>query len=354
VLLWAAALFAGTQIAAGIVFDYVWPQIRYPWFYKQVARYESLPRSPYVLVLGSSRSGCLFDESAVNQVVCDVSGDDAFVCFNAWTYAGDPVVYERLFNALLDKGPPPRYALIEVNPEGICRRNCWLEYYYCWLLRWDDTPAFLTDLVVTRNFLKFTRSRLVPLYFYRDEIRREVGEWACDWYEQRPGKTAAKTTEHRVARGTPRDGAKWQQAIVDSVRKSTVDPTRSTTGNLMYVERWFRNYQVGGNLASALDRVIAQCRAHNIEPILFTPPLSGAHRQYYTPEIESAFQGYVGELTQRYACRHLDYRTSLPDAFFIDHHHAGPDGGALFTRRFSLEVLVPLWLGHVRADPGNQ
>ncbi len=83
--------------------------------------------------------------------------------------------------------------------------------------------------------------------------------------------------------------------------------------------------------------------ARGIEPILYSPPLTSAHRRFYTPAIESAFQAYMTEVTQRYSCRHADFRTLLPDRFFIDHHHVGLEAMPLFSRTMALEVLAPAW-----------
>ena len=39
----------------------------------------------------------------------------------------------------------------------------------------------------------------------------------------------------------------------------------------------------------------------------------------------------------------VDYRDALPDRFFIDHHHAAPEGSILFSRKLAVEVLAPAW-----------
>ena len=93
-------------------------------------------------------------------------------------------------------------------------------------------------------------------------------------------------------------------------------------------------------------RFLRRCRANGIEPILLSVPLSSAHRAQYTPEIESAFQGHVAAIAQKYSCRYCDYRTAVPDRLFIDHHHAGPEGAAMFSRQFAREVLAPAWRGN--------
>jgi hypothetical protein len=109
------------------------------------------------------------------------------------------------------------------------------------------------------------------------------------------------------------------------------------------VVRSLRSYRPGGNAAAALNRLLTLCRMHGIEPILLTVPLSSAHRQCYTSDIDRAFQAHIAAVTQEFSCRYVDCRAALPDDCFVDHHHATPDGGRLFSRKFALEVLAPMW-----------
>ncbi len=69
VLLGAGMAFAAIQLAAGVALDYGWPQVRFPAFYQSLARLDQRPRSPNVVLLGSSRTGHLLGEADVNQVM---------------------------------------------------------------------------------------------------------------------------------------------------------------------------------------------------------------------------------------------------------------------------------------------
>ena len=314
-LLCAGGVFVAIQLAAGIALDYGWPQVRFPVFYQSLERLDHWPRSPNVVLLGSSRTGHLLREADVNEVMRDATGDPAVECYNACVLGGDVVVAERMFHKLLGRGVAPRQVLIEVTPEQVCRRNGWLRQYHFMLLRWDDVPGYLGELVRTHDLPRFISMRCVPLYHYRDPLRKEIARHLPAWDAKPPQSPAVPPAQ----------------------------PARTTLRDIHDLPRWFRDYAIGGNSAAALERLLGLCRARGIEPILYSPPLSSAHRGYYTAEIESPFQAYMADVTQRYSCRYADYRTLLPDTYFIDHHHGGPEAMPLFSRKIAREVLAPAW-----------
>lgn len=341
VLLSAGIAFATMQLAAGVALDYGWPQVRFPVFYQSLARIDAWQRSPNVVLLGSSRTGHLLGEAEVNRVMRDVTGEPDIDCYNACVLGGDVVVAERMFHKLLARGVAPRQVLIEVTPEQVCRRNGWLRQYHFMLLRWDDVPAYLTELVRTHDLPRFIGVRCVPLFYYRDPLRKEIARQTAALWTAAPGQRVTPPPHgERTTRGDP---AKWQRLIAADLAHGTADSGRTTMRDIHDLPRWFRDYAIGGNSAAALERLLGLCRVRGIEPILYSPPLSSAHRGFYTPAIEAAFQAYMAEVTQRHSCRYVDYRTLLADSFFIDHHHGGPKAMPLFSRTMALEVLAPAW-----------
>jgi hypothetical protein len=354
VLLTALGVFALVQLTASVLFDYCWPHLRFPLYEEQVYRIDKYTPKPDVIFLGSSRTACIMDETEINHVVHDVTGDAAVRCYNAGVAAGDVIVCERVLYDLLSRGARPHYVVLEVCPEGVNHRNGWLSVYTAWFLRWDDGPTFLKDLIVTQSVSRYAGTRLIPLYVYRDQIRQHVGTWAHDWFAgQPPTATAAAPAAHGDDEA-PRSTVKWHELIVEAVRHPVADSTRNTTSCVDGVRRSLSDYRPGGNAAASLERLLSCCRATGIEPILVSVPLSSAHRQQYTPEIEAAFQAYMARMTRKYGCRYYDYRTAVPDAFFIDHHHAGPEGASLFSRLFALDVLAPAWSTPVAHTPDAQ
>jgi hypothetical protein len=338
-------VFVGLQLVASLLFDYRWFRVRYPYYPELIARFDKTTPAPDILFLGSSRTSCLFREGELNRVIRDVSGDRHVHCFDASIGWGDPVVCERVLRDLLDRGARPRYVVVECCPEGLNQRNGWLNGYTEWLLCWHDLPEYCRELLVTGNMLRFAGSHLLPLYIYRDPIRQRLRTDAKAWYEEHVGNAPAPPRSAQDEPEATMSAAQWQHAIVNRLCQAPTEPQHKTTppDNM---PRWFRDYRPGGNSAVRLERLLEQCRTHGIEPILLSVPLSQAHRSFYTPEIEAAFQAYLSDVTRKYSCRYVDYRERLPDVCFCDHHHVTTSGSVVFCEMFALEVLAPLWKDH--------
>ena len=351
VLLWGAGLFLGVQLLASGLLDYCWPQIRFPEMYEQVARFDAVAGNVNVVFLGSSRTGCLIQEPTFNWVARTVTGDSRVTAFNAYVPAGDPILCERTLQRLLEHGAKPRCAIIEVCPEGVNEHTAWLRMHVGWTLCWDDVPAYLRDMVVTENLVRYVGTRFLPLYVYREQIRRQLAERVVAGFRSRSAPPPLATPLMRAAAqpafhsGESSENASAEGPATTASRHIAprIDPTRATTVGLEGIQRELLRYRPGGNSAAALERLIKRCRTHGIEPILVSVPLSSAHRRLYNADVESAFQAHVGALARKYACRYIDHRTALPDRFFTDHHHASTEGGSLYSQKIALEVVAPMW-----------
>lgn len=340
VLLTALGISAIMQLTASVLLDYRWPQLRFPAYHAQLARLASVP-SPSIVFLGSSRSACGLDEALINREAQAASGDEALRCFNASVPAGDPIVCERVLGDLLARGVRPRFAVIEISPEGINHRNGWLGRYVLQFPCWHDTPAHFKDLLLTGTALRFAGTRFVPLYMYRETIRQQLTILADDlWHGRLPGTGPAPMAEYGF---TPGSARKAQTILAAYHRSQKRSAATITMLDIEDAERSLRDYRPGGNAAASLDRLLTRCRANGIEPILLTVPLSSAHRRLYTSAIEAAYHAHMNALARKHGCRYFDYRDALPDEMFLDHHHVGIEGSEQFSRRLATEVLVPMW-----------
>jgi hypothetical protein len=343
-MLWALGTFVAAQLAASVLYDYVWPQVRYPDFYATLKRVDTDGLDADVLCLGSSRSGFCLKEEQIDLVVRDLTGDAGFHCGNASVPGGDVIVSERLLRILLEHGARPRFVLIEVSPETVSQRNSWVKIYGPWFLRWDNVPTYIRDLVITKSLPRFAATRFLPLYHYREQSRRRLAAQVCAWYDGQPAAAPSvlpRTDRRSVGPVAYQQSAKWQNLIANGL--SAADTKPGTIADVGYVQSMLRDFEPGGTPAAALERLLDCCRAYGIEPILIHVPLSSGHRECYTTEIEASFRGYVTALTQRHGCRCVDFQAALPDRFFVDHHHVGGEGSVLFSRRLGLEVLAPVW-----------
>jgi hypothetical protein len=348
VLAWGLTSFLLLQLTASVLLDYAWPQVRFPFFWEQTTRPDAFAVPPTIVSFGSSRSGCLLDEDEITLVVRQLTRDPAVQFFSAATPAGDPIVADRMLDQLLARGLKPRCAVIEFCPESVNHRNNWLTLHVGRQLRWDEVPSYLGEVTITGNLLRLVGTRFLPLYAFRDQIRQHVAGRSSDWYEaflHGPGAASRQVLTGDLTG----PAADWGQLIRDSLRNTKPDPNRTTTQGLNDVRRELRQYRPGGNSAAALERMLRRCRAQGIEPLLVAVPLPSGHRGCYEPAIEADFQAYVRDLTSAYQCRFLDYRAALPDHFFIDHHHASPEGKQVFSRQLGLEVLAPFWTEQARA-----
>jgi hypothetical protein len=358
VLVWAAATFVAVQLSASVLFDYCWTQFRFPALHQQIVRFEPIASDVNVVFLGSSRTGYLLQEDEFNRVARDVTGDDRVKGFNAFVPAGDPLLAQQVFEELLDHGAQPRFVVIELCPEGVNERTAWFGLYGAWAIRWHEVPAHLRELATKGNALGFVRGRLIPISFFRDQIRRRVAGHVMAWMNPKgretpaagppplPGLTmAASNTGPKPVTPAPDNPAQtWQLRIAEALRDAKIDPNRSPSLGVDVVEQQLTPYQPGGSCGAALERILARCVERGIEPILVAVPLTSGHRACYTTEVEAAFQAYLAEINRKHGCRFVDYRALLPDHFFVDHHHVAPDGGTIYSQKIALDVLAPAWL----------
>ncbi|MFQ3592085.1 MAG: hypothetical protein SNJ82_02720 [Gemmataceae bacterium] len=319
VLFLALVLFLLSQLALGLWLDHAAPLFRFTSLRAVLARLESSGIQPDTVVLGSSRlEGAIQEREAVLFGVLSL--------FNAAVPAGDPTAQEAVWERLLAAGVRPRRVIVEVCPEFFTRANFCAGWNALRLHRWADLPRHLDQILATHQLGRVITARLVPVYSYRDlfwqELRGSVGPW-----EARPLALAAAPTTH------------WQEPALEPIQihQTPQQAAAVVAGGQHAYRSWLKNYRMQSINVVALHRLIAKARRLGAEVWLMTPPLSLAHRQHYTPEIESAYQALLAGT----GCRHLDCRDWMEEEHFVDSHHLSLEAGRLFTRRWLREVLRP-------------
>jgi hypothetical protein len=335
------AVFVLAQVTGSLTLDYLWPQVRFPVLAKQLNRLKTISPPPTVVCLGSSRLGTSIFDTEMTQVLRQATGDPDALVFNASMPVGDPVVSEHVLRQLLKQGVRPRVVLLEMCPEAVNHRNYWIDIHISRQLLWQDVPVHLVNIVRTGNLLRLLNNRVLPLYAHRVNLCRQVAD-------QVQGLPAAALVEQREKPSAPETptgadaGLNWTQIIV-AAQKPKPDINQRTLDGLEGIQRLLRSYCPGGPSGAALERILQLCGQSGTEVILLGVPLASAHRQLYTLPIEMSYQAYVKKLCETYGCRFVDCRDALPDTLFLDHHHAEPAGGILFSRKFTTEVLAPLY-----------
>ncbi len=311
---WFLGTFLAVQLALGFVVD-AHPDLRFPWRAALAARVREAGRAPDVLLLGSSRTMPLFPSP---ESPGRPPAPPAPWILNAAAPACAAPCLEPLLQAVLGSAPSaPRLAVIEVSPELVGLASPWLGHDLVRVVTWRDVPGTLPALVPSQAVMALLSSRLDTVYRHR-ELLLFVGlsRLALDaWRPAPPG------------------GA--------SPAPPTATPEDATRIGTRVFRKWLRRYRTGGPSVAALRRMLEACRRARVGTILYTPPLTRAHRETYTPAVEAAYRELLEGLAGTYGCRLVDWRSRFPDSAFRDNHHLDAAGARTVTDDFRREVVDP-------------
>lgn len=340
-LIWAASLFVAAQLLAGLLLEHVWPWVRFPDAEKVLSAAAVRPERADLVFLGSSRFetgldvceiGTLLERQQQLPRACGV--------LNAAVPACDPFLAEFLVDQLLEAGVQPRCLVLEMSPELLSRYHNWLGFHLIRLLRWEDLPARLPDVVRTGNVQHLLCWRLLPVLLHRQQILQHFG-LAPELSGMPPRYNLGADTVDRPANLTidmkkllclpacdPPPG--HQEAIRQALAHNTP-------------RRWLLNYRIdGGANAAALERLLGRCRQQGIRVLLVGVPVTETHRQTWTPPILAAYHDYLSRVCAAYGCTFVSCHDWLPDGLFRDNHHVSEAGKRYFSRLLALRVLAPL------------
>lgn len=338
VLLWAAAIFMLTQFAVGLFLDRCWLEVRFPEGAKSLSGLQSLKAAPDIVCLGSSRMGMAFRPKDVKNRLTEVTGDSSIQVFNAAVSGGDLLNAAFLLERILTQGKQPSVLVLEVTPETLGRYNLWFERDWRQFVKWSDLPRFQRDIryMIGQQFqhqkvIDWLSSRILPLFFFRKPLREKL----CDTLQSAPGRDAGSL---------PMTGVDWDSVYARMGNYPTIlERGSGEFDELIVVQKWLRNYRLGGSSTAALESILNRCNDLHIAVVLVGIPLSSPYRKCYTREMDVAFRTYLNQVTAIYSCRFVDYRELLPDQFFWDAYHVVRTGGETFSRRLAEDCLAPVW-----------
>jgi hypothetical protein len=333
-LVWAVGFFLAAQLLAGLLLDYVWPDVRSEWFARVDHRWRNWPEGPDVVCLGSSRFQAAIVPPVMQAAFRDELGDAApHHVLNAAVPAGDAISAEFLLQRLLREGARPKLVVVEINPDMVNGYNDWFGVHVMRQMRWQDLPAYLPEAWQCGEWSRLATSRLLPLFAFRREIRQFLTAPSPEPMDEGAGPT----DWDQFIKGPPSSGEAAELA-------------ERSRGGVEWLRNKLKRYHIGGLTDAALERLLACCQSRNINVLLVGVPVTSHLRALYTPEIDSAYREYVTRLCRSYSCRFVDCRAYLPDHDFTDVHHAHLGGGVKFSRRLTHEALIPLWR-EARANP---
>jgi hypothetical protein len=328
--LWGIAFVLLVQLTGGLLLDYRWPDIRFPAAARVLARCQSPSEGPVIVALGSSRFDGGILPGQITALLRDGTGEKSPRVVNLAVGCGDLIVAEHLLGKLREQGVKPAQVIVEVSPETLNDRNLWLDQHAYRQLTWADTFAYTTDMIRSGHYIRFWRSRLIPLYIHRDQIvRRAVLSLASEGNAQASKQTILMPPLQE-------DDIRWGDPRLKT------DPVLRTEAGLDNIRRWLKHYRVGGAAAASLERIMQSCEKDGIPVLLVGVPVTVAHRNLYRPDIETAFLQHMRQVTQSHPhTRFLDLRAAIPDVGFSDNHHLTPDGAKQFSRLLTDKALLP-------------
>src|SRR5262245_22590786 len=170
IVLWLMGLFMLAQLLGGLVLDYLWIRVRFPWQAEVYDHLQARAKPPEILFLGSSRFCSNWNCGILDAGLRKELGIDSPRTFNAGVPWGDTTVSERLFDDMVHMNYRPKLVVVEVNPVILTNRDNWLNHQALRLLDWRDVPEAFAALCKNGKILYLVRGRLLPLYLHRDQI----------------------------------------------------------------------------------------------------------------------------------------------------------------------------------------
>ena len=348
-LLWTAGLYIALQLTFSLLLDYRWPFLRFP---SARVRLDELAKSqikPDIVLLGSSRFEAGINPAEIAwQLDRQCSLDQPVGVFKGAISCGDPIVFEFLFNCLMEASYHPKLLVLEISPETLNRTNQWLGMHVRRQLRWGDVPRYFLDICRSDQAMRWLGERINPVFIHREELWHN----AAGVVEQSSDQSAAGLASWAIASTKPGnafggDALSIGDPLLPAAPLLSPEFAAISQCGACLPQKWLRHYRISGSAsADALERVLRKCHEQGIEVLLVGVPVTQPHRATYTADIDREYFAYVATLTDKFGCRFVDYRDRLPDSLFTDNHHLSPVGGFSFSRLLAFEQLAPFCQTH--------
>lgn len=342
---WAVVTFFAVQIIAGLVLDYALPQITWPQLYDMLDQLRAQPRTPDVIILGSSRFECIVDAAEIAGEVRTLTGTSDIRVFNATLSGSDHVAMEHTFQKILAQGVEPRMLVIEISYLTLVPTNYSTRVNVHHFQTWADLPSTLPDVIHVNGLNKVALSRFAPLYLHRYEILKQT-RGALGLLPAPPESTRGCDRER-----TPMSDREFAEAF--QRRPLTKDEARAAALGCDAIGREIRDYAPTGSNRKALERILTDCRGRGIGVFLVGAPLSSSGRDQFPESVKRQYAQTIRELEADFDVKYFNLDACLPDHLFRDFHHAVPPSHICFGRLVARQALAPAWRPMVRTVEGQ-
>ena len=332
-LLWCALLLLISPVPGGWLIDHCPEHIRFPEVAATVSLWEKANPRPNILLLGSSRLGSFIRTANLSAATRELVGNDAPLFFNSTIPGGDPITLEFLTRQLLAcRSAPPRLVVLETNADLLARDNLYFKGVVTQVMTAADIPKYLGDILLYHDGVsRLLSSRLTPFFRHRSHFLAWANEAVSRLFVQ--NKSAVDETEQLLDR--------WRDFAND--KPDALPPAERLRIALRRFEIHLRHYELAGATSAAFESTVAMLHARGCAIALVEPPLSSAHRAFFSTAMQAQFEPFVRRLQRSYGCEFFDYSDRLPDTHFSDNHHANSTGSLRFTELLAHEVLAPEW-----------
>ena len=274
-----------------------------------------------LLGIGSSRMQLAFDAKEFN--------DPKRIAFNFGAAGCGPVTQALMLRRLFASGMHCEQALLEIHPAMLA----------------DHNPPF-----------EHLRLHSYRLNREEPDILRSFG-WAIETPEQfRTTGPFTTLTTYRFALlnavapaalpspfGLGFSARSDQFGYVLGIEIDERDRTKFLLGAYKEYAIAFENFRIGGPAVQAMRDMLIRLKAHGVQPILYLSPESSEFRASFGSGSAECIQRFSLDLAAEFEVSFLDAREWIPDAGFVDGHHATPKGAKAFTER-----LKANWPGGAR------
>ncbi|MFN4261422.1 MAG: hypothetical protein ACK4RK_19220 [Gemmataceae bacterium] len=340
-LCWAVIIFVAAQGALGIGTEQLWPGLRDPEYGKKLALVRAVrsahPNRELLLVLGSSRTAVGLRPALLDT--SETRNNGSPLVFNFGMTAAGPIRELLHLRRLLRDGVRPDGLVIEMLPTMLNQPGHYNEANHIPLTRltWNDLPliARYRDgqeqtsagfTPATGVHRQWCQANVVPVYAQRFVLMsRCLPAWL-------PHDKRTDFWEGLDAWG-------WFPFLrrpSDAENHRALDYAQREHAELLH------HYDITEPPNRAVREMLSICQKENIPVVLLIMPESRVFRGWYGPQTEEKLGTYLRQLRHEFGVPCIDARAWISDEHFLDGHHLLPDGAALFTQRFGVEV-VPMF-----------